>query len=112
MVHIELCVCVCVCVNACVLDSQHHLQTIDPEGELGLSDESVHCYSIGDHRRQVGNALLPPLTPYQATTGNNDIRVLLKGTKLQCTLKYPQSVWSALPFSIIVRRQGQGIYGV
>ena len=58
---------------------QHHLRTIDPESVLGLSEDSIQCYSIGDQRRQVGNALLPPVTPYQAVSTNNDIKILMKG---------------------------------
>lgn len=58
---------------------QHHLRTIDPDSVLGLSEDSIQCYSIGEQRRQVGNALLPPVTPYQAVSTNNEIRILLKG---------------------------------
>ena len=58
---------------------QHHLRTIDPENALGLSEDSIQCYMVGDQRRQVGNALLPPITPYQAVCSNNEMRILLKG---------------------------------
>ena len=59
---------------------QHHFRTIDPDGALGLSDDSIQCYTIGEQSRQVGNALLPPITPYEAVSASGEIRVLLKGT--------------------------------
>lgn len=62
---------------------QHHLRTIDPESVLGLSEDSIQCYSIGEQRRQVGNALLPPITPYQAVSANNEIKILMKGNHCQ-----------------------------
>lgn len=74
---------VCVCVVGpfllCFLLTQHHITNVDPEGSLGLSEESIYCYVVGEERRQVGNALLPPITPYQALANKLTIRVHMKG---------------------------------
>jgi hypothetical protein len=53
---------------------------IDPEGSLGITEESIYCYTVGEERRQLGNALLPPVTPYQAMASKLTIKVHLKGT--------------------------------
>ena len=42
-----MCVCVCVCV-------QHHLNTLDDEGNLGLDEDSILHYFIADQRREIG----------------------------------------------------------
>ena len=47
--YVILCVCVCVCV--CV---QHHLNTLDDEGNLGLNEDSILHYFIADQRREIG----------------------------------------------------------
>ncbi len=56
---------------------------IDPDNSLGLSEDSVYCYFMGDERRQVGNALLPPVTPYQALANKLTIKVYMKGAWLR-----------------------------
>ena len=52
---------------------------MDQEGYLGLNEDSIHCYIIGDQRRAIGNALLPLTTPYQAVSDSNQIKILMKG---------------------------------
>lgn len=52
---------------------------IDPEGSLGITEESVYCYLVGEERRQIGNALLPSITPHQALASKLTIKVLMKG---------------------------------
>ncbi len=55
------------------------MSSIDSERQLGLTEESVYCYHMGEERRQMGNALLPPSTPYEALANKCTIKVYLKG---------------------------------
>lgn len=48
---------------------------------MGLTEDSIHCYIIGDQRRAIGNALLPLLTPHQAVADGNQVRILIRGTQ-------------------------------
>jgi len=94
----------------------HHINSIDLDRYLGLGEDSIMNYFIGDQCRQIGmcvnvctcadvrsfsfqsaypccvhptfplpssiltgNALLPPLTPYQALGVRNSIRIVMRG---------------------------------
>eukprot|EP00731_Ephydatia_muelleri_P029738 Em0021g261a len=57
----------------------HHINCIDPDGYLGLSEDSILHYYISEQRRELGNALLPPQTPHQSLGSQANIRVVLKG---------------------------------
>lgn len=58
---------------------KHHIESIDPEGCLALNDESILHYHVSDVCRSIGNALLPPVTPHQALSENQEITIALKG---------------------------------
>lgn len=66
---------------------QHHLNSIDPESSLGLNEDSIYCYMVGEERRQIGNALLPPVTPHEALANKLTIKIHMKGAYIQygCT---------------------------
>ena len=96
--------------------SQHHINTLDGDGNLGLNEDSILHYFIADQRREIGklmgeeeeeeeeeeegeeryggkeskkcyhdsflligNALLPPLTPYQSLATGTTVRIVLRG---------------------------------
>ena len=67
-------------VHACTHTlTQHHINSVDMEGCLGLNEDSIMCYCVGEQRRQIGNALLPTKTPYEAVQVNSEIRIMMKG---------------------------------
>ena len=45
-----------------------------------MNDESILHYHVSDVCRSIGNALLPPVTPHQALSENQEITIALKGT--------------------------------
>lgn len=88
------------------------MTAIDPDGALGVTDDSIHVYYMGSVSRAIGNALLPPTTPYQALDGATEMSVLLKGNMLShhllvymylCDiLGTPQDSCDALAYCLLV----------
>lgn len=61
---------------------QHHINAIDPDQYLHLTDDSILYYMFDDVKRSIGNALLPFTTPHQAATNDDHITIALKGINI------------------------------